>query len=253
MIYSAGLINIDFADLSTVLSNRGRLAYLNTIEISEINREEAIGKIISSPLYPYGIKGARGILYNIMGGKTLQLSEVSQISKLISDSVNKNAKIIFGINQNQKNKDKIKITLLATGCSMKSIKKPKPQPKPRPKPKVKPTPKPKPKPKPKPQPVVEQPKIEKPKLKPRPKPKVKPTPKPKPKPKPKPQRVVEKPKVEKPKPKLSSPAPVLLIGGKVRRNALQVKKVIEEEEKEIIEREKIWETPAIFRRKINNK
>jgi len=45
----------------------------------------------------------------------------------------------------------------------------------------------------------------------------------------------------------------LPIDGKVRRNALQVKKVVEEEEKELIEREKIWETPAIFRRKNNNK
>lgn len=247
MIYSAGLINIDFADLRTILAGRGRLAYLNTIQIDEASGEEAVGKVISSPLYSYGIKGARGILYNIMGGKALQLSEVSQISKLISDTVNKNAKIIFGINQNQKHKDKIKITLLATGCAMKSIKKsniekPKPQPKPLPRPKPKPKPKPRPKPKPEP----------------------KPEPKPKPKPKLKPQSLIDQPKAEKPKPKpklqpkpkskvqskprQSSPAPVLLVDGKVRRNALQVKKVIEEEEKEIIEREKIWETPAIFRR-----
>ncbi len=227
MIYSAGLINIDFADLRAVLSNRGRLAYLNAIEIDKINREEAIGKVISSPLYPYSIKGSRGILYNIIGGKTLQLSEVSQISELISDSVNKNAKIIFGINQNQKHKDKIKITLLAAGCAIKSIKKPKIE---------KAKPKHKFKPKPEPQPQESQ---DKPQSKPKPKPKPQPKPKPKPQPKPKP----------KPQPKPSSSVPVLSIGGKVRRNALQVKKVIEEEEKELIEREKIWETPAIFRRK----
>jgi len=83
MIYSAGLINIDFADLRTVLSGRGRLAYLNTIEIDRINKGETVEKVISSPLYSYNIKGSRSILYNIAGGKALQLSEVSQISKLI--------------------------------------------------------------------------------------------------------------------------------------------------------------------------
>ncbi len=133
MVYLPGLINIDFADLRTILSGRGRLAYLNTIEVHESNsvrstsrnetsgKEETLKKVISSPLYPYTIKGARGILYNIMAGKTLQLSEVSQISKIIADSVNKNAKIIFGINQNSKNEGKIKITLLATGCAIKGI------------------------------------------------------------------------------------------------------------------------------------
>lgn len=238
MIYSAGLINIDFADLRAVLSKRGRLAYLNAIEIDKINREEAIGKVISSPLYPYSIKGSRGILYNITGGKELQLSEVSQISKLISDSVNKNAKIIFGINQNQKHKDKIKITLLATGCAIKSIKKPKIE-------KAKPKHKFKPKPQPKPQPKHKSQSRPKPKPEPKAKPKVKSKPRPRPRPrfKPKP-----KPKA-KPKPKPPSPTSILPIDGKVRRNALQVKKVIEEEEKELIEREKIWETPAIFRRK----
>ena len=65
--------------------------------------------------------------------------------------------------------------------------------------------------------------------------------------------MVQQLKVRRPKPKPSSLTSVLPIDGKVRRNALQVKKVIEEEEKEIIEKEKIWETPAIFRRKMNSK
>ena len=215
MIYLPGLINIDFADLKTILSGRGRLAYLNTLEIGEPDKEETTKKIISSPLYPYTIKGARGILYNMEGGKGLQLSKVSQISKLISDLVNKNAKIIFGINQSLKQEDKIRITLLAIGCVLKNdlIK------------------------------IVK--KIEKKKRK-RAKPKPKPLPPlplpPKPKPKPKPKR--------KPKPKIAEEKKEVVIpDGKIRRNALQLKKVIEEEEKEILEKEKVWETPAIFRRK----
>lgn len=121
MIYLPGLINIDFADLRTVLGGRGKLAYLDAVEIEGADKEEAARKVISSSLYPYTVKGARGILYNIVGGKDLQLSEVSQISRVIYNSVNKTAKIIFGIGQNGKYHNKIKITVLATGCGSKAL------------------------------------------------------------------------------------------------------------------------------------
>ena len=271
MIYLPGLINIDFADLRTILGGRGRLTYLNTIEIEEPNKEEVAKKVISSSLYPYTIKGARGILYNVVGGKTLQLSEVSQLSKIIADSINKNAKIIFGINQGQKYQGKIKITLLATGCGKKSFllkpaekktksfafrkkpkrkkktpktKKPEIEKKEKPKSKTKIVRKPR-----RPQPAADQPKVGKPK------PKIE---KPKPKrrtvskkalPKKKPRKTKLRPKPMA-RPPLTEPKAMSgAAGEKVRRNALQLKKVIEEEEKELLEREKIWETPAIFRRK----
>jgi len=174
MIYLPGLINIDFADLKTILAGRGRLTYLNTVEIGEFSKEEAAKKVISTPLYPYNIKGARGVLYNIVGGRTLQLSEVSQISKIISDSVNKNAKIIFGVSQNQKYQNKVKITLLATGCGTKGILlKPVKETKPK-----------KPKPK-KPKTKISRPKVKPQKTKPPKLLKKKPRPRPKPRPKPK--------------------------------------------------------------------
>ncbi|MCX6759987.1 MAG: cell division protein FtsZ [Candidatus Nealsonbacteria bacterium] len=119
MIYTPGLINIDFADLKTVLSGRGRLAYLNTVKIEQAereNKEEIIKKVIHSSLYPYTPKGAKGILYNLGDSKNIQLAEVSQISNTILQFVNKDAKIIFGINQSQKPNPKLTITLLATGC-----------------------------------------------------------------------------------------------------------------------------------------
>ena len=278
MIYLPGLINIDFADLRTILGGRGRLTYLNTIEIEEPNREEVAKKVISSSLYPYTIKGARGILYNVVGGKTLQLSEVSQLSKIIADSINKNAKIIFGINQGQKYQGKIKITLLATGCGKKSFllkpaekktksfafrkkpkrkkktpktKKPEIEKKEKPKSKTKIVRKPR-----RPQPAADQPKVGKPKPKiEKPKPKrrtvsKKALPKKKPrKTKPKKEKVISKTKI---RPTRYSPEAKPMAGEKVRRNALQLKKVIEEEEKELLEREKIWETPAIFRKKISD-
>jgi cell division protein FtsZ len=119
MIYTPGLINIDFADLKTVLSGKGRLAYLNTVEIEQAereNKEEIIKKVIYSSLYPYTPKGAKGILLNLGDSKNIQLAEVSQISNTILQSVNKDAKIIFGINQSLKPNPKFRISLLATGC-----------------------------------------------------------------------------------------------------------------------------------------
>jgi len=138
MIYDPGLINIDFADLKTIFEGRGRIAYLNTAEVSGSEKpEEAIKKIISNPLYSYTLRGARGVLFNISGEKNLGLNEISQISKTISDLANSEAKIIFGIShfpfssaagglKGKKYRDKIKITLLATGCGAK-IFSPKPK------------------------------------------------------------------------------------------------------------------------------
>ncbi len=307
MIYLPGLINIDFADLKTVLSGRGKLAYLNTIEIEDLQKEEAVKKVTSTPFYPYTIKGARGILYNIVGGKALQLSEVSRISRIISDSVNKNAKIIFGINQSPKYQNKIRITLLATGCggkgvllkpvtslesSLSIIEKSKP-------PSVKITPvtvqKPKRKtrimlrrqvrkPKSKSQPTVDQPKVDKSKPKSKLKTELKPKKKifSKPKKKLKIRISVKKKKVSPLQPMAGQPRAAIkkklkkkkilrrnlasnskaglnesirrqfeMPDGKVRRTGLQLKKVVEDEEKELLEQEKIWETPAILRRKNN--
>jgi cell division protein FtsZ len=130
MIYLPGLINIDFADLRAILQGKGRLAFLNAVEVEGANRlAEAIKKVLVSPLYPYTIKGAKGVLFDIAGERGLSLSEVSQISKTISELVNPEAKIIFGISERKKYENKIKVTLLATGCSTKifseEVKKPK--------------------------------------------------------------------------------------------------------------------------------
>jgi len=117
IIYKPGLINIDFADLKTVFEGRGRLAYLNSVELENGKEKEVIEKAISPPFYPYSIDGAKGVLFNISGPKELSLAKVSQISKSIFERVSKEAKIIFGISQVKKG-GKIKLTLLATGCSL---------------------------------------------------------------------------------------------------------------------------------------
>jgi cell division protein FtsZ len=126
-IYEPGLINIDFADFKTILEGMGKVAYLNVEKIEfkkkteeRLEKNEAvksiISKVLNSPLYPYTVKGARGVLLNIAGEKNLSLSEVSQISEAISGLVNPEAKIIFGISQNKKYCNSIKTVLLATDC-----------------------------------------------------------------------------------------------------------------------------------------
>ncbi len=126
-IYETGLINIDFADVRTVLENRRgsrKLAYLSTVDGNfEEGAEEIVRKAVSNPLYPYAIKKARGILVNITGGKDIGLTDIAAISESIGQYTEDDAKIIIGIMQKNKYKDKVRITLLATGCETEFLRK----------------------------------------------------------------------------------------------------------------------------------
>jgi len=237
-IYEPGMINIDFADLRTVLEGTGRIAYLNTVEVQrkEGSLKELIVKILNSPLYPYGIKGAKGVLFNISGEKTLSLNEVSQISKTISDLTNPEAKIIFGISQKSSSADMIKTTILATGCSFK-IASPlvmQPKKKIRKKPSI----------------FVKKKKnkkreIETPQHPEKPETPVTPEKKEKLKKK---RRKIKKIKVEKPiELKEETTTSPLKIDAE-RKNGLQLKREAEDIEKEMQEKESFWETPAFLRK-----
>ena len=117
LIYNPGLINIDFADLRTILSGNGNFAFLNTVQASGKDRvQETIEKILVNPLYQNNHFVAEKILFNISGGTNLNMFEVEKISKSISE-LNPRAKIIFGISKNIKAKNKIKTTILTTGPS----------------------------------------------------------------------------------------------------------------------------------------
>ncbi len=126
-IYETGLINIDFADVRTVLENRKgerKLTYLNTAEGTlEEGAEEVVKRAVLNPLYPYSIDKATGILFNITGGKDIGLTDISSISESISKHTEDDAKIIIGIMQKAKYKDKVKVALLATGCEADFLKK----------------------------------------------------------------------------------------------------------------------------------
>lgn len=117
LIYNPGVINVDFADLKSILNGRGNSAFLNTAQASGKDRLKKIIKdILYNPLYRNNNFTAQKILFNIQGGSDLSMFEVEKISKTISER-NPRAKIIFGISKNPKYKNKIKAILLMTGSS----------------------------------------------------------------------------------------------------------------------------------------
>src|SRR6266849_8288666 len=116
LIIVPGLINLDFADVKTVMSGMG-MALMGTGAAAGENRAvEAAKRAISSRLLEDGsIQGARGVLINITGGHDLLLHEVSEASSIIHDGADPEANIIFGDVLDESMKDEVKITVIATG------------------------------------------------------------------------------------------------------------------------------------------
>ncbi len=116
LITSAGIINVDFADVRTVMQNGGA-ALMGTGSGSGENRAlEAAQQAISSPLLDnVSINGASGVLINILGGDDLTLGEATQISEIIHDAVGDDAQIIFGAGSDAKLTGEIRVTVIATG------------------------------------------------------------------------------------------------------------------------------------------
>ena len=116
LINIRGLINLDFADVRTVMCNKG-LALMGTGIASGENRAiEAARKAISSPLLEdVAINGATGIIINITGGPDLTLFEVNEASSLITEEAHEEAEIIFGSVIDENLKDEVRVTVIATG------------------------------------------------------------------------------------------------------------------------------------------
>lgn len=115
LIAVPGLINLDFADVRTVMMDTG-LAHMGIGKGSGDNRAvEAAKQAISSPLLETSIEGARGVLLNITGGVNLGLLEVNEAAELISSAADPDANIIFGAVIDENLQDEIKITVIATG------------------------------------------------------------------------------------------------------------------------------------------
>jgi cell division protein FtsZ len=114
LISNPGVINLDFADVRTIMSSKG-IAHMGIGRASGENRaEEAIKQAISSPLLDTTINGARGVLINMAGGESLGLMEANMGANLICDSVDPDAEIIFGTSINPELGDEIIITVIAT-------------------------------------------------------------------------------------------------------------------------------------------
>lgn len=115
LISMPGLINLDFADVSSIMKNRG-LAHMGIGEASGENRAvEASKQAIQSPLLETSIKGARGVLLNITGGPNLGIFEINEASTLVRESCNDEANIIFGATIKEELEETVKITVIATG------------------------------------------------------------------------------------------------------------------------------------------
>jgi cell division protein FtsZ len=116
LIITPGLINLDFADVRTVMAEMG-LALMGAASASGENRAiEAAQKAISSPLLEdMSIQGARGVLINITGGPDLCLHEVNEAASMIQEEAHEDANIIFGAVIDDNIKDEIRITVIATG------------------------------------------------------------------------------------------------------------------------------------------
>ena len=110
-----GLINVDFADVKTIMESSGS-ALMGMGESTGDNRAvEAAKAAISSPLLELSIEGAKGILFTVTGGPDITMYEVSEAAKTITESVDNDAKIIFGAVVDENLKDQIRITVVATG------------------------------------------------------------------------------------------------------------------------------------------
>ena len=116
-----GEINLDFADLRTVMQNAGP-AWMAIGKGRGIDRaESAIASVLSSPLLEVTIDGATGVLLNITSGPDLMMSEVRKISETIQGQVHPDAEIIFGTTQDLRMENEIKVTIIATGFKDMSV------------------------------------------------------------------------------------------------------------------------------------
>lgn len=122
LITLPGLINVDFADVRAIMRSSGSALMGVGIASGDNRAVEAAKAAISSPLLEISIEGAKGILFTIAGGPNLAMYEVSEAAKIITESTDSDARVIFGAVTDEKLKDDIKITVVATGFDNKEIK-----------------------------------------------------------------------------------------------------------------------------------
>lgn len=118
LISSVGLINVDFADVKTIIQDAGSALVGVGISTGQTRAVSAVQQALNSPLLEFSVDGARGVLFGVSGSRDMKMNEVNDIAKHITANVDPAAKIIFGAYYDRKlKKGAIKVTLIATGFS----------------------------------------------------------------------------------------------------------------------------------------
>lgn len=125
LIITPGIINVDFADVRAIMADAGSALMGVGFGTGEERAVAAAKAAVSSPLLDISIDGARGVLFNVSGGNDLTMFEINEAAKVITESIDRDAKVIFGAVQDDKlKKGEIKITVIATGFSTTNLKLP---------------------------------------------------------------------------------------------------------------------------------
>lgn len=115
LIIQPGLINVDFADVRTIMTNAGTALMGIGFGSGEQRAATAARAAIASPLLEISIDGAKGVLFNITGGTDMSMFEVDEAAKIIAQAADADANIIFGASIDETMVDQVKITVIATG------------------------------------------------------------------------------------------------------------------------------------------
>jgi cell division protein FtsZ len=116
LITMPGIINVDFADIRSVMENAGSALMGVGVSSGEKRAEEAARAAINSPLLEVSITGAKGVLFAIAGGDDLGMLEVQDAARVITESIDPHARVIFGaIKDDKLKKNEVKVTVIATG------------------------------------------------------------------------------------------------------------------------------------------
>lgn len=121
LIATPGLINLDFADVKTIMSNKGSALMGIGIASGESRAAEAAKKAINSPLLETSIDGAQGVLMNITGGMNLSLYEVQEAADIVASASDHEVNMIFGSVINEDLKEEIVVTVIATGFNEEAV------------------------------------------------------------------------------------------------------------------------------------
>ena len=116
LITMPGIINVDFADIRAIMENAGPALIGIGTASGEKRAEEAARAAINSPLLDISINGAHGILFAVAGGDDMTMFEIQEAAKVVTESIDKDAKVIFGaIKDDKLKKNEMKVTVIATG------------------------------------------------------------------------------------------------------------------------------------------